>query len=158
MTWTKWNWNVLNSLATTDCVALGCIFGPECKSDVQTRVSRRAMTMGFVYFLVFIAASGAIIFFYGHRSVMARNKRKTLHSGQQSIRKVDDSLLALRRNAIGRTSPDPDRTEFLERVDVWQKDHQLRRDWFNQNTESIHGTKYTYTPPPKRGSAEANSS
>jgi hypothetical protein len=114
--------------------------------------------MGFVYFLVFIAASGAIIFFYGHRSVMARNKRKALRSSQQNNRNVDETLLALRREAIDRASPDPDHTEFLDRVDVWQKDHQRRRDWFNQDTESIHGTKYTYTPPPKRSSAAANSS
>jgi len=113
--------------------------------------------MGFVYFLMFIAASGAIIFFYGYRSVMARNKRKSLLPKREKDHKVDETLLALRREALGRTSPDPDRTEFPDQADVWKKEHQLRRDWFNQTTESIHGTKYTYTPRPKRSSSTARS-
>jgi hypothetical protein len=114
--------------------------------------------MGLVYFLMFIAASAAIIFFYGHRSVVARNKRKSLLSSRQNRRNANDTLLSLRRGAISRTSPESDRNEFLDRVDVWKKDHQRRRDFFNQTTESIHGTKYTYTPPPKRSSATARSS
>jgi len=113
--------------------------------------------MGLVYFLIFIAASGAVIFLFGHRSVVAPNKRKPLHSRQQNDRKPDETLLALRRSAIGRTSPDSDRSEFLDPVDIWKKDHQHRRDWFNQSTESIHGTKYTYTPPAKSRSPATRS-
>ena len=113
--------------------------------------------MGLVYFLIFIAASGAIIFFYGYRSVVAR-KRNSVLSRQQKHHTPDDSALALRRNAIGKARANRDQADSRVQADVWKKDHQRRRDSFNKNTESIHGTKYTYTTPPKRGSATANSS
>jgi len=114
------------------------------------------MTMELVYFFLFIAASGAIIFWYGHRSVVTR-KRSSALSSQQKHHVPDDSTLALRRSSIGKTRVNRNHADSREKSDVWKKDHQRRRDLFNENTESIHGKKYTYTPPAKSRSSAARS-
>jgi hypothetical protein len=149
--------NVLTGFVTRECVTFSWAFGSASPSGEQTRVRIRAMTMGLIYFFIFIAASGAIIYWYGHRSVLARKGSRASVDRRRKNNMPDEPLLALRRNAIRNTIPDPDHDEFLERVDVWKKEHQVRRDWFNQNAESIHGTKYTYTPPGKRSSAAESS-
>ena len=149
--------NVLTSFVTRECVTFSWAFGSGSLDGDQIRVRIRAMTMGLVYFFIFIAASGAIIYWYGHRSVMATKGSRASVARHHKNSMPDEPLLALRRNAIRKTTPDPDHKEFLERVDVWKKEHQVRRDWFNQNAESIHGTKYTYTPPGKRSSATESS-
>jgi len=80
-----------------------------------------------------------------------RSKNAAEHS-------LDESFLALRRSATRQPvakSGDPD---FVKKVDIWQKEHQVRNAWFNTNVESITGTKYQYTPPAKRRSAADNSS
>lgn len=114
--------------------------------------------MGFVYFLMFILVAGAVIYWYGHRSVSTPKKVKHVHSAQQRGRKAGDTVLSMRRNAVGRTLTNADLPKSVDQTDIWKKDHQRRRDWFNQKTESIHGTKYSYTPPPKSRSSAGRSS
>ena len=113
--------------------------------------------MGYMYFLLILAASGAIIALIGHRSVSGRKKRMSTQSRNEAEHSLDDSFLALRRSATRKPVGESDDPDFVKKVDVWQKEHQVRNAWFNTNMESITGTKYKYTPPPKRRSAADSS-
>lgn len=113
--------------------------------------------MGYLYFLIVLAASGAIIFWFGQRSVAARKREKPILSSQQVSNLPDVSARALKRSFGNIHETDSEHSDFLERVDVWQKEHQVRRTRFTTNTESVTGTKYTYSPPPKSRSAETRS-
>lgn len=113
--------------------------------------------MGYLYFFLILAASGAIIALIGHRSVSGRKKRMYTRSKNAAEHSLDESFLALRRSAIRQPVAESSDTDFVKRVDVWQKEHQIRNAWFNTNMESITGTKYKYTPPPKRRSAADSS-
>ena len=114
--------------------------------------------MGYLYFLLILAASGAIIALIGHRSVSGRKKRMSTQSRNEAEHSLDDSFLALRRSAIRQPVAESSDPDFVKKVDIWQKEHQIRNAWFNTNMESITGTKYQYTPPAKRRSATDNSS
>ena len=115
------------------------------------------MTKEYVYFLIVLAASGSIITFIGARSINGRKQKMSARSLKEAKHSLDDSLLQLRRSAsrLPRTSSND--VDFVKRVDVWQKEHQVRNAWFNTNRESITGTKYEYKPPPKRGSSAETS-
>ena len=132
-------------------------FGSGSLSDGRIRVRRKEMTMGLVYFLLFIGASAAIIYWYGHKSVVARKRAKYSLCNQQKNQFGDDSILALRRRHIGKSKVNPEFETDLDRADVWQSEQQRRRKWFNQTSESITGTKYTYTPPKRDRSAATGS-
>ncbi len=114
--------------------------------------------MGYIYFLIVLAASGAIIVWWGgQRSALARKRKNAILSGQWTDRFANDSISVLKRAINRQPETELGHTDFLARVDVWQKEHQVRRTKFNTNVESITGTKYTYTPPPKSRSAAARS-
>jgi hypothetical protein len=118
--------------------------------------------MGYIYFLIVLAASGAIIVWWGgQRSALARKRKNSILSRQGTDRFANDPISVLKRAINRQPERQPEteleHTDFLARVDVWQKDHQVRRTKFNTNAESITGTKYTYTPPPKSHSAAARS-
>jgi hypothetical protein len=115
------------------------------------------MTMGLVYFLLFIGAGAAIIYWYGHKSVVARKRAKYSLCNQQKNQIGNDSILALRRGHIGKSKANPEFETSLDRADVWQSEHQRRRNWFNQTSDSITGTKYTYKRPKRDRSAAAGS-
>jgi hypothetical protein len=49
-------------------------------------------------------------------------------------------------------------TRLLDKTDIWQKEHQLRRSSFVQSVESLSGTKYTYEPRKRKQTASERSS
>jgi hypothetical protein len=113
--------------------------------------------MGYLYFLLALAASGVIIALIGHRSLNGKRIKRSTQPINEAEHSLDDSFLALRRSASRQPKPASSDTDFVKRVDVWQKEHQIRNVWFNSNIQSLTGTKYQYTPPPKRRSVGEDS-
>ena len=113
--------------------------------------------MGYLYFLLALAASGLVIALIGHRSLGGKKMKTSTQSKIGAEHSLDESFLALRRSASRQPKPASSDTDSVKRVDVWQKEHQIRNVWFNSNIQSITGTKYQYTPPPKRRSVGEDS-
>lgn len=115
------------------------------------------MTMELVYFLTFIAASGMVIMWYWRTSVWARGgENSTLSSGRHG-QLADEPIPPFKSIVSGESETESDRTKLLDRIDVWQREHQVRNSLFNHSTASLKGTKYTFTPRTQQPSSKAES-
>ena len=127
--------------------------------DVRLQVSRRTMTMTMelVYFLAFIAASGVVIMWYWQKSVWARRGENSTLSGGRHGQLSDEPFPPFRKTVSGESETESDRTKLLNRIDVWQREHQVGNSLFNHSTNSLQGTKYTFTPRTERPPSKAES-
>jgi len=141
----KWKLNVLTGHVTRDFVAVGGI-------------SRRAMTMGYMYFVIFIAACGLVIIGYGSFVAYVNKGGNLSLFGQDKNTLPRKSVPPLKNTVSGNSDLENERNELLEKVDIWQKDHEQRRSSFNNATYSLSGTKYHFEPASRNRSAAASSS
>lgn len=115
------------------------------------------MTMEHVYFLAFIAASGVVIMWYWKRSVWARGgENSTLSLGRHG-QLSDDPIPQFKSTISGESETESDRAKLLNRIDVWQREHQAQNSMFDHSAASLKGTKYTFKPRTKQPSSTAES-
>jgi hypothetical protein len=115
------------------------------------------MTMELVYFLAFIAASGAVIMWYWQRSVWSRGGEYSILSRGRHSRFSDDPIPPFKTTISGDSETESERTKLQDRIDVWQREHQVQNSIFNHSTASLKGTKYTFKPRTKQPSSTAES-
>jgi len=115
------------------------------------------MTMELVYFLTFIAASGVVIMWYWQRSVWARGGENSTLSGGRHGQLSDERIPPFKTTISGESETESERTKLLDRIDVWQREHQVGNSLFNNSASSLKGTKYTFTPRTERPSSKAES-
>lgn len=104
--------------------------------------------MEYVGFTIFIAASGAIIFWFINRFV---TPRKTAVARKVQQLKNDSPGLApppFKRTISGPRAEDLEYAEFVKRTDIWNKDREVRPEIFSRSVGSLSGTPYT--PPDRR--------
>jgi hypothetical protein len=119
--------------------------------DGRALDDRRETTMGYVGFTIFIAASGALIFWFWHRTY---NSRQSAGLGQGRLLKnglPDEPIPPLKRTVSGQSESEQKEYQLLDRIDAWQKSYEARRHRFNNNVEALKGTKYTYVPRSRSG-------
>ena len=121
-------------------------------------ISRRAMTMGYVYFVIFIAACGLVIIGYGSVVGFLNNGEKL-----SFFRHADNTLPQkpfppLKKTIGGISDLEIQRNDLMSKVDVWQKEHEQRRSAFNDSTYALSGTKYQFKPAGRTRRAALNTS
>lgn len=113
--------------------------------------------MGYVYFLIFIAASGVIIILFWHTARMAAQGRLGPFSSKARNRLPNEPIPPFKKVISGASPEELKRIEFEERIEAFQKAHELRRANFNAAAASLQGEKYNYTPTLRNSSAAAES-
>jgi hypothetical protein len=106
------------------------------------------MTMEYVGFTIFIAASGVIFFWFMQRFV---SSRKTAGAGKAQQLKSDAPRLSIppvKRTISGPRQEDLEYVEFVNRTDFWNKDREVRPEIFSRTVGTLSGTPYT--PEEKR--------
>ena len=106
--------------------------------------------MEYVGFTIFIAASGAIIFWFINRFVTPK-KIAVANKAQQL--KNDSPGLApppVKRTISGPRAEDLEYAEFVKRTDFWNKDREVTPEIFSRSVGTLSGTPYT---PPDRNAA-----
>jgi len=122
------------------------------KTGYRTRVRRREMTMEYVGFTIFIAASGAIIIWFWHRYATVPDARSRREKGALP----QEPIPPLKRTVSGPRPKELEQVEFLDRIDVWQKEHQVQQERYARSLESLNGTKYCYQPRKREQSVSAS--
>ena len=113
--------------------------------------------MGYIAFTMIVAASGALIVWFWHRSYTAdRYARfgRTSHS-RNGLR--DDPIPPVKRALDGLSEAEKKRLEFEGNIDVWQRNFESRKAAFNNNVDTLQGERYTFVPGPRRGNSAASS-
>ena len=101
--------------------------------------------MEYVGFTIFIAASGAIIFWLINKFVAPR---KTAGASKAAQLKSDAPGLSpppLKRTISGPRAEDLEYAEFVKRTDIWNKDREVRPEIFSRSVGSVSGTPYIPT-------------
>lgn len=104
--------------------------------------------MEYVGFTIFIAASGAIIFWFINIFV---TPRKTAGAGKARQLKSDAPGLSpppAKRIISGPRVEDLEYAEHVKRTDFWNKDREVRPEIFSRSVGTLSGTPYT--PPDRR--------
>jgi len=108
------------------------------------------MTMEYVYFVITIAAGSLIFGFVWHIRVSGWKGGSSIFAGQPKSDSNEKSFPPLKKTINGLSRKELEQINFQGRIDVWQKDHEVRRTRLNQSAVPLSGSKYTYTPPEKR--------
>ena len=101
--------------------------------------------MEYVGFTIFIAASGAIIFWLIKIFV---TPRKTASASKVAQLKSDAPGLSpppVKRTISGPRAEDMEYAEFVKRTDIWNKDREVRPEIFSRSVGSVSGTPYIPT-------------
>jgi len=114
--------------------------------------------MGYVYFVIFIAACGLVIIGYGSVVGFLNNGEKL-----SFFRHADNTLPQkpfppLKKTIGGISDLEIQRNDLMSKVDVWQKEHEQRRSAFNESTYALSGTKYQFKPSGRNRTAAVNTS
>jgi len=113
------------------------------------------MTMGYIGFTIFVAASGALIVWFWYRS---NNAAKNTRYGRYCKNGLpDDPIPPFKRTISGLPEAELKHIEFEQKLDLWQRGFEARRAKFNNNVEALQGTKYTFVPGPRRNNSAASS-
>jgi len=122
----------------------------------RLRKDRRAMTMGYVGFTIFIAAGGAIIALYWYRSYMARANGS---AGNRLNRNglPDDPIPPFKKTICGLSEAERKRLEFEQRLERLEKEYQAGTLRLYSRLDSLKGTKYTFVPRSRSESAASRS-
>jgi len=114
------------------------------------------MTMGYVGFTIFIAASGAIIAWYWYRSYLARANGS---AGNRLNRNglPDDPIPPFKKTISGLSEAERKRLEFEQRLERLQKNYQAGTMQLYTRVDSLQGTKYTFVPRSRSESAASHS-
>ena len=106
--------------------------------------------MEYVYFVITIAAVSLIFGLVWHIGVSASKGSSSIFVGQPKSDSNEKYFPPLKKTISGFSIKELERINFQDRIDVWQKDHEVRRTRLNQSAVPLSGSKYTYTPPEKR--------
>ena len=101
--------------------------------------------MEYVGFTIFIAASGAIIFWLIKIFV---TPRKTASASKVAQLKSDAPGLSpppLKRTISGPRAEDLEYAEFVKRTEFWNKDREVTPEIFSRSAGTLSGTAYTPT-------------
>jgi hypothetical protein len=121
-------------------------------------ISRRAMTMGYVYFVIFIAACGLVIIGYGSIVGFLNIGEKLSFFRQANNTLPQKPAPPLKQTIGGISDLEIQRDNLMSKVDIWQKEHEQRRSSFNEAAYSLSGTKYQYKPSGRNRTAAVSSS
>jgi hypothetical protein len=114
--------------------------------------------MGYVYFVIFIAACGLVIIGYGTFFGYFNNGERLSFFRQANNTPPKEPAPPLKKTIGGISDLEIQRDELMSKVDIWQKEHEQRRSTFNSATYSLSGTKYQYVPSGRNRTAAVNSS
>ena len=99
--------------------------------------------MEYVGFTIFVAASGAITFWFINKFV---TPRKT--AGASKARQLKSAAPGLspppaKRIISGPRVEDLEYEEYVKRTDIWNKDREVRPEIFSRSVGTLSGTAYT---------------
>jgi hypothetical protein len=115
------------------------------------------MTMGYIGFTIFVAASGALIVWFWHRSYTANKNARFGRACQSKNGLPDEPIPPFKRTVSGLSEAEAKRIEFEQKLDVWQRGFEARKAQFNNTHHALQGTKYTFVPGPRRSNSAASS-
>jgi hypothetical protein len=115
------------------------------------------MTMGYLGFTIFVAASGALIVWFWYRSYTAAKYGRFGRASQSRNGLPEDPIPPVKRALDGLSSAEQRHIEFENRLDAWERGYQKRRALFNNNVDALQGEKYTFVPGPRRSDSAASS-
>ena len=113
--------------------------------------------MGYIAFTMIVAASGALIVWFWHRSYTADRYARFGRGSRSRNGLPDDPIPPFRRTVSGLSDAEKKRLEFEENIDVWQRRFESRKAALNNNVDTLQGEKYTFVPGPRRGDSAATS-
>ena len=121
----------------------------------QVRRNRRAMTMEYIGFTMIVAAGGAIVFWFWHRSYRAGTKTgRSRHSGNGL---PEPTIPPFKRTIGGPSEAALKEIEFQRRIDEWQSRHPVLGFQYNNRLEALKGEKYTFVPRTRNGESASSS-
>ena len=106
--------------------------------------------MEYVYFVITIAAGSLIFGLIWHIRVSGWNGGSSIFAGQPKSNSNEKSFPPLKKTISGLSRNELEQINFQGRVDVWQRDHEVRRTRLVHFDVPLSGKKYMYTPPEKR--------
>jgi hypothetical protein len=115
------------------------------------------MTMGYIGFTMFVAASGALIVWFWHRSYTADRYARFRRTRQSRNGLPDDPIPPVKRAVDGLSDAEKRRIEWEEKLDTWQRGFETRKAAFHNNVDTLQGEKYTFVPGPRRSNSAASS-
>jgi len=115
------------------------------------------MTMGYIGFTIFVAASGAFIVWFWHRSYTANRNARFGRGRYLKNGLPDDPIPPVKRTISGLPETELKHIEFDRKLEAWQRGFEARRTHFNNNVEALQGRKYTFVPGPRRSNSAASS-
>ena len=96
--------------------------------------------MEYVGFTIFIAASGAIIFWFLNKIMISRN---TAEAGKARQLKSGLSGPPVKRTISGPMPEDLEYMGFVNRTDIWDMDREVRPEKIPRSVGPVSGTPYT---------------
>lgn len=104
------------------------------------------MTMEYVYFVITIAAGSLVLVLVWHIGVSGWN---AVFSRQPKSNLNAVPIPPLKKTISGVSINQLEKINFQDRIDVWQREHEVRRNQLNHSDVPLSGKKYIYTPPEK---------
>ena len=101
--------------------------------------------MEYAGFTIFIAASGAIIFWFINRFVTP--KKISVANKAQQVKNDSPGLAPppFKRTISGPRAEDLEYAEFVKRTEFWNKDREVTPEIFSRSAGTLSGTAYTPT-------------
>ena len=109
----------------------------------QWQVNKRAMIMDYLYFFASVTAIGLVVGLVWRSGVMSDrflSVRELSSAGRKSAP-------PLKKTIGGLTEKELAHIEFQNRIDAWQRDHEVRRE-SQRLPIPVNGQKYEFTPSP----------
>ena len=113
--------------------------------------------MGYIAFTMIVAASGALIVWFWHRSYTADRYARFGRASHLRNGLRDDPIPPVKRALDGLSEAEKKRLEFEGNIDVWQRKFESRKAAFNNNVDTLEGERYTFVPGPRRDNSAASS-
>ena len=113
--------------------------------------------MGYIAFTMIVAASGALIVWFWHRSYTADRYARFGRASHSRNGLRDDPIPPVKRALDGLSEAEKKRLEFEGNIDVWQRNFESRKAAFNNNVDTLQGERYTFVPGPRRDNSAASS-
>jgi hypothetical protein len=107
------------------------------------------MTMEYVYFIISIAAGCLVLVLVWNISVSVGKGDRSLFARKPGNCLNADPIPPFKKTISGLSRNELDQITFQDRIDVWQKDHEVRRTRLIHSDVPLSGKKYIYTPPEK---------
>mgnify|MGYP001815563292 FL=1 len=106
--------------------------------------------MEYIYFLLFVAAIGLIFSSYGIANMINNKKTESsIFSGRRNDVSNAEAIPPVKKTISGLSAREIEHMRFQERIDIWQKEHEVRYAKLFKSSEPVTGKKYTFKPPQK---------